>query len=111
MEPPNQTVHALLEDREQNGYRLLAFAAIRGSMAGLVLILSILNLLKAVLDTLHQRLPGITFIGVTLCIAVCGFRLGCGVYREAVRTAVEVIFGAQASALVRLNARTQKAAG
>jgi hypothetical protein len=110
-ELPDQTIHALLTEQEQGGRRLLAFAASRGSLAGLVLILSILNLASAVLDTLHQRLPGLGFMCVILCIALCGARFGYGVYREAVRTAVEMICGARASALVRLNSRTRRAAG
>jgi hypothetical protein len=81
---------SLLFQNGQNGHRLLTFGAIRGGMAGLVLILSILNLLKAVLDTLHQRLPGIGLICVILCVVACGVQLGYSVYREAVRTAVEV---------------------
>jgi hypothetical protein len=111
VELPYQTIHALLAQQEQGGRRLLAFAATRGSMAGLVLVLSMLNLVRAVLDTLHQRLPGLGFMCVILCVALCGARLAYGVYREGVRTAVEVICGARVSALVRLNSRMRKAAG
>jgi hypothetical protein len=111
VELPHQTIHALLAEQEQGGRRLLAFAATRGSMAGLLLILSILNLVRAALDTLHHRLPGLAFMCLILCVALCGARLAYSVYREGVRTAVEIICGARAAALVRLNSRMRKAAG
>lgn len=111
MELPYQTIHALLAAQEQGGRRLLAFAATRGSMAWLVLILSILDLVGAVLDTLHQRLPGSGYMLVIFVVALCSARLAYGVYREAVRTAVEMICAARASALVRLNSRMRKTAG
>jgi hypothetical protein len=105
VELPYQTINALLAAQEQGGRRLLAFAATRGSMAGLVLILSILDLAGAVLDTLHQRLPGIGYMLLIFAVTLCSARLAYGVYREGVRTAVEIICAARASALVRLNSR------
>lgn len=111
MELPHQTIHALLAAQEQGGRRLLALAATRGGMAGLVLVLSILSLVGAVLDTLHQRLPGMGYMLLILGVALCSARLAYGVYREGVRTAVEIICAARASALVRLNSRMRKAAG
>lgn len=110
MELPYQTIHALLATQEQGGRRLLAFAAARGSIAGLVLILSLLDLAGAVLETLHQRLPGIGYILLIFGVALCSARLAYGVYREGVKTAVEIICAARASALVRLNSRAQKPA-
>jgi hypothetical protein len=104
VEQPYETIHALLDEQEQRGRKLLAFAPIQGSMAGLVVVLSILNLIRSVLDTLHQPLPGIGIFFVVLGIALCSARLGYEVYRQEVRTAVETICGAQASALIRLNA-------
>ena len=80
-------------------------------MAGIVLILSILDLVGAVLDTLHQRLPGIGYVLLIIGVALCSARLAYGVYREGVKTAVEIICAARASALVRLNSRAQKTAG
>ena len=111
MELPYQTIHALLTAQEQGGRRLLAFAATRGGMAGLVLILSILDLVGAVLDTLHQQLPGIGYIMLILGVTLCSVRLAYSVYRESVKTAVEIICAARASALVRLNSRMPKPAG
>ena len=104
MEQPSETIHALPDEQEQRGRRLLALAPIQGSMAALVVVLSILNLIRSVIDTLHQPLPGIAIFFVILGVALCGVRLGYEVYRQAVRTAVETICGAQASALIRLNA-------
>jgi hypothetical protein len=111
VELPYQTIHALLAAQEQGGRRLLALAAARGGMAGLVLILSILNLVGAVLDALHQRLPGSGYMLLILGAALCSARLAYGVYREGVKTAVEIICAARASALVRLNSRARRAAG
>ena len=110
MELPYQTIHALLAAQEQGGRRLLAFAATRGGIAGLVLILSILNLVGAVLDTLHQHLPGIVYMFLVTGVVLCSARLAYGVYREGVRTAVEMICAARAAALVRLNSRAGKTA-
>ena len=111
MELPYQTIHALLAAQEQGGRRLLALAAARGSIAGLVLILSVLDLAGAMLETFHQRLPGIGYMLLIFAVALCSARLAYGVYREGVRTAVEIICAARASALVRLNSRAQKPAG
>lgn len=111
VELPYHAIHSLLAAQEQGGRRLLAFAAARGSMAGLVLVLSILNLVGAVLDTLHQRLPGIGYLVLVCGVALCSARLAYGVYREGVKSAVEIICAARASALVRLNSRARKVAG
>ncbi|HYL93089.1 MAG TPA: hypothetical protein VEW69_08015 [Alphaproteobacteria bacterium] len=105
MEQAYETIHTQLDKQEQRGRRLLAFAPIQGSLAALVLVLSILNLIKSVLNTLHQPLPAIGFVFAAFIAALCSGRLGYGVYREAVTTAVQIICGAQASALIRLNAK------
>ena len=104
MVQPFETIHGLLDNEEQRARRLLALAPIQAGLAALVLTLSMLNLFTSVLDTLHEPLPGIGYL-IILSAALCGGRLGYGVYREAERTAAQIICGAQASALIRLNAR------